>query len=177
IGGSIYFDLVATHPRIQALRGRCDVILRSGCYLTHDSVMLTNNFKRMLARTAALGSVSDAPRPALSVWGRIQSMPEPGLAIVNVGKRDVSYDVDLPVAETWFRSGTHTSPIRIAESIATVQINDQHTFLRVPANTELQIGDIVELGISHPCTTFDKWRLLYIVDEMYTVVEGVLTYF
>ena len=177
IGGSIYFDLVATHPRIHALRRRCEVILRSGCYLTHDSVMLTNNFKRVLARTAGLGAPSDAPRPALSVWGRIQSMPEPGLAILNVGKRDVSFDVDLPVAETWFRSGAHATPIRIAEPVTTVQINDQHTFFRVPANTELRVGDVVGLGISHPCTTFDKWKLLYIVDETYDVVEGILTYF
>lgn len=177
IGGSIYFDLVATHPRVHTLRDRCEIILRSGCYLTHDSKMLTDNFRRAQARTPDVGILGDGLRPALNVWGRIQSMPESGVAILNLGKRDVSYDVDLPVAEKWFRPSIHTVPLTFTEPATTTQINDQHTFLKVPPSSELRVGDVIGLGVSHPCTTFDKWRLLYVVNEGYDVVEGILTFF
>lgn len=177
IGGSIYFDLVATHRDVRALQGKCEIVLRSGCYLTHDSRMLTENFQRIRARTADPGVAGEAFRPALTVWGRVQSMPEPGLAILNVGKRDVSYDVDLPVAELWFRSGLHNVPVGIPGSAAVTQVNDQHAFLQLPVDSPLRVGDLVGLGVSHPCTTFDKWKLLYVLDEEYDVVEGILTFF
>lgn len=177
IGGSIFFDLVVSHPAVLGLRDRCDVVLRSGCYLTHDSLMLRDNLRRIHGRSSGLGIAGDAFRPALTVWGLVQSMPEPGLAIVNVGKRDVSHDIDLPIVERWFRRGLHTSPVAMPEPVTTTQINDQHLFLRVAAGTRLRIGDVVGLGVSHPCTTFDRWRLLHVIDERFDVVEGILTFF
>jgi D-serine dehydratase len=177
IGGSIYFDLVATHPDVGALKDRCEVILRSGCYLTHDSGMLTDNFRRIRARTPAVELPEPAFRPALTVWGLIQSLPEPGLAILNVGKRDVSYDVDLPVAERWFRIGLHAAPVAVPEPTVPIQIHDQHLMLRVSADSHYRVGDVVGLGISHPCTTFDKWRIVYVVNEGLDVTEGILTFF
>lgn len=177
IGGSIYFDLVATHPDVEALKDRCEVILRSGCYLTHDSGMLTDNFRRIRARTPAVDLAQPAFRPALTVWGVVQSLPEPGLAILNVGKRDVSYDVDLPIAERWFRSGLHAAPVPVPEPTVAIQINDQHLMLRVAVDSQYRVGDVVGLGISHPCTTFDKWRIVYVVNEGFDVTEGILTFF
>jgi D-serine dehydratase len=177
IGGSIYFDLVATHPEVEALKDRCEIVLRSGCYLTHDSGMLTHNFQKIRSRTPGLDVPGPAFRPALSVWGQVQSLPEPGLAILNVGKRDVSYDVDLPIAERWFRSGQHPAPVAVPEPTAAIQINDQHLMLRVASSTQYRVGDLVGLGISHPCTTFDKWKLVYVVNERFDVTEGILTYF
>jgi D-serine dehydratase len=177
IGGSMYFDLVATHPDVGALKDRCEVILRSGCYLTHDSRMLTENFRRIRARTAAVDIPEPAFRPALTVWGLVQSLPEPGLAILNVGKRDVSYDVDLPIAERWFRSGLHAAPVPVPEPTVPIQINDQHLMFRVPADSQYRVGDVMGLGISHPCTTFDKWRVVYVVNERFDVTEGILTFF
>jgi D-serine dehydratase len=35
----------------------------------------------------------------------------------------------------------------------------------------------VGLGISHPCTTFDKWRVIWVVDDAYDVVDAVTTRF
>ncbi len=175
IGGSMYFDLVATHPDVEALKDRCEVILRSGCYLTHDSGMLARNFLNVSARTPAVAG--PALRPALTVWGLVQSLPEPELAILNVGKRDVSYDVELPVVERWFRSGLHAEPVPIPEPAVAVQLNDQHLMLRVPRDSRYRIGDVLGLGVSHPCTTFDKWRLLYVVNERFDVTEGILTFF
>ena len=58
-------------------------------------------------------------------------------------------------------------------------MNDQHTYLRAPEGTvlDLQVGDRVGLGISHPCTTFDKWRWLPLVDNNYTVCDAIVTSF
>lgn len=177
IGGSIYFDLAVTHPDVRALKNRCEVILRSGCYLTHDSRMLARNFDRVRARTPELDTPAPAFRPALTVWGLIQSLPEPGLAILNVGKRDISFDVDLPVAERWFRHGLHAVPVAVPEPTVAKQINDQHLLMRVSPATHYRVGDLVGLGVSHPCTTFDKWKLLYVVDDRFDVIEGILTFF
>jgi len=33
------------------------------------------------------------------------------------------------------------------------------------------------LGISHPCTAFDKWQLIPVVDEEYRIVDVVRTFF
>lgn len=177
IGGSIYFDLVASHPVVRSLRDRCDIILRSGCYLTHDSLMLHENLQRIRQRSRDLDIPPAAFRPALTVWGVIQSMPEAGMAILNVGKRDVSHDIDLPVAEKWFRRDLHRLPQSMPVATTTTQINDQHLFLKIPEDAPLRIGDLIGLGVSHPCTTFDKWRLLYIIDDDYGVIEGILTFF
>jgi D-serine dehydratase len=176
LGGSIFFDIVATHPGVRAAREHFDVILRSGCYLTHDSRMLAGNFERMRARSPGIDAAG-GPRPALTVWGLIQSLPEPGLAILDVGKRDVSYDVDLPVAERWYRQGLHTMPVGLPEPAKATQINDQHLFLAVSSPTQYRVGDVIGLGISHPCTTFDKWRLLYVLDDQFEATEGILTFF
>jgi len=177
IGGSIYFDLVASHPVVALLKNRCDIVLRSGCYLTHDSLMLQDNMQRIHERSKMLGIPASAFRPALKVWGVIQSIPEPGLAILNVGKRDVSFDIHLPRAEKWFRRDLHRLPQPMPVMTTTTQINDQHLFLEVPDHSPLRIGDMIGLGVSHPCTTFDKWRLLYVINDDYDVTEGILTFF
>ena len=58
-------------------------------------------------------------------------------------------------------------------------LNDQHAYLRWDGAPPLalQVGDRVALGISHPCTTFDKWSLLMVVDEENRVVDAVKTFF
>jgi D-serine dehydratase len=35
------------------------------------------------------------------------------------------------------------------------------------------VGQLVGCGISHPCTTFDKWRWMPVVDDVYRVVDAV----
>jgi D-serine dehydratase len=42
---------------------------------------------------------------------------------------------------------------------------------------DLRFGDMIASGISHPCTAFDKWRFIPIVDDEYNVVDGLITYF
>jgi D-serine deaminase-like pyridoxal phosphate-dependent protein len=29
----------------------------------------------------------------------------------------------------------------------------------------MRIGDVVRLGLSHPCTAFDKWRLVPVITD------------
>ena len=89
-----------------------------------------------------------------------------------MGKRDVSHDLDLPLARQWYRPGLHARPQDLGAGFAVAGLNDQHACLRVPRDSPLRVGDLVGFGISHPCTTFDKWRLLYVVDDDYSGDRG-----
>jgi D-serine dehydratase len=171
-GGSAYYDLVA-----KVMSGGANgvvPILRSGCYLTHDSGF----YRRLLKRIEDRSVVGPAPRliPALEVWSRVISRPEPDQAIVLLGKRDVSYDIDLPMVRWWFREGRHAAP-RPTDDWVVTKLNDQHAYLQVPPRADLEVGDLLGFEISHPCTTFDKWSLLLEVEDDYTVHAGLKTFF
>jgi D-serine deaminase-like pyridoxal phosphate-dependent protein len=149
-GGSAYFDLVAA--KLGPLVGRATVILRSGAYQVHD-----DGFYRGISPMAGL-------RSAMHGWARVVSTPEPGLAILDGGKRDFPYDDGLPVSEF--------GPV--------LTVNDQHAYLDSGENA-LAVGQVVRLGLSHPCTAFDKWRMIPVVanaDEVDpAIVDFVSTYF
>ena len=65
---------------------------------------------------------------------------------------------------------------RLADAKVT-GLNDQHAYLRLDPGTALAPGDLVCLGISHPCTTLDKWRLIAVLDDEDNVIETVHTFF
>ena len=171
-GGSAYYDLVA-HVLSDRSRGMVP-ILRSGCYLTHDSGF----YRRLLSRIEDRAVAGPAPHliPALEVWSRVISRPQPDQAIVMMGKRDVSYDIDLPAARWTFREGRHDTRQSI-DALVVYKLNDQHAHLTVPARADLAVGDLLGFEISHPCTTFDKWSVLLEVDDDYTVLGGLKTFF
>jgi D-serine dehydratase len=171
-GGSAYYDLVA-HVLARKSPGIVP-ILRSGCYVTHD----VGFYRRLLTHIQRRAVEGPAPRlvPALEVWSRVISRPQPNQAIVLMGKRDVSFDIDLPVARWWFRDGSHDAPAAI-DGLIVHKLNDQHAWLSVPGDAELAVGDLLGFHISHPCTTFDKWSLLLEVDDDYTVLGGLKTFF
>jgi D-serine dehydratase len=194
-GGSAVFDLVAPAMRASAgdplllsrpVRG----LLRSGCYITHDHGFYGRMGDLASQRMAQKGQ----PHPpltcgtgfqaALEVWAVVQSRPEPHLAILNAGKRDLSFDMGLPTPLAWCPSGaTQAAQVQAAPSDWTVTaLNDQHAYLNLgavapEAPPPLQVGDRVALGISHPCTTFDKWRWMPLVDEELAVVGAITTGF
>jgi D-serine dehydratase len=174
-GGSAYFDLVTALPRVVGDRP-ARVVLRSGCYLTHDSDAYARAAKRMRERTPALESLGEGLRDALEVWSYVQSVPEPSLAILTMGKRDVSHDLALPFPRFVFRPGRDTAP-RPVRDCTIGALNDQHAYLALPAGSDVAVGDMIGCAISHPCTTFDKWRFLPIVDDDYRVVDAVTTWF
>ena len=170
-GGSALFDLVARdlRPRLsRPARG----VLRSGCYLTHDHVQ----YHKLLQCAGERLQLERTLEPALEVLSVVQSCAEPGLAHLSMGKRDVSYDRDLPVP-LWRaqRDDIATQPVPSHWHI--VALNDQHAHLRYdpnrPAHEHPCVGQIVGSGISHPCTTFDKWRWMPVVDAHYRVVDAI----
>jgi D-serine dehydratase len=116
-------------------------------------------------------------RPALEVWAQVQSRPEPGLALLTMGKRDASFDLDLPSVQWHFRHGRDALPQQAPADWKVSAMNDQHAYLRVPAEADVRVGDLIGSGISHPCTTFDKWRALFTVDDSYRVTGAILTFF
>lgn len=176
-GGSEFFDVVADRLRKADLGRPVQVVLRSGCYLTQDHLHYTRAFERILARGLGGSPVPGGLRPALEVWGCVQSRPEPTRAYVTGGKRDLSFDWELPTPALWYRDGTHRAPQAMPAGHRAIGINDQHLHLEVPADSPLAVGDLVGLGISHPCTTFDKWRLIYVVNDDYEVLDAVRTFF
>lgn len=98
------------------------------------------------------------------------------MLILGLGKRDVSYDYELPIVSNFYR-GTTPIPVEDLSSHKIVRLNDQHAYMEVPSDSPIKEGDTVSVGISHPCTTFDKWRHLYVVDSNYNVVDAVRTWF
>jgi D-serine deaminase-like pyridoxal phosphate-dependent protein len=168
-GGSAFFDRV-----VDCLTPAWDlelpvrVVLRGGCYLTHDS--------GLYERIGPLGTRAggDPLRPALEVWGAVLSRPEPELAIVGFGKRDVPFDIDLPIPMVASRGGGLRD---VRETLTVTALNDQHAYVRVAPGSELAVGELVGCGISHPCLAFDKWPLIPLVDDDYTVVGGIRTFF
>jgi D-serine dehydratase len=176
-GGSAFYDLVVKKFR-DALPGRETLLLiRSGCYITHDSIMYAQAFDALSGRDPALAAADGGLQPALTVWAYVQSRPEAEKAILCLGKRDISYD-DLPVPTVWYRPGSDmTAPVAVAEGHAVTGLNDQHCHLKLPASSPLQVGDMVAFGISHPCLTFDKWRVIHLVDDALSVVGSIRTYF
>jgi D-serine dehydratase len=181
-GGTAYFDRVAVAlQRIASLSRPLTPILRSGCYLTHDHGFYNRLLADMAGRQPDLFAKLPAGglQPALEVWSMVQSHPEPTLAILTMGKRDVSHDIDLPLPLWRHRPGSAAHPKGLPSGCRIEKMNDQHAYLRLPDELaqQLQVGDIVGCGVSHPCTTFDKWSLLLEVDEQYQVVGAVNTEF
>ncbi|MEM7024864.1 MAG: amino acid deaminase [Pseudomonadota bacterium] len=175
-GGSAFFDQVGTAFR-EADLGDVEIVLRSGCYLTHDSKMYRQLFEHLRDREPQVDEFGPGLQAALEVWGAVQSVPEPGLAITTMGKRDVSFDVHMPVPQAWFRPGSDDRPQALNGDFEVTGLNDQHAYIRTPETSPLKVGDLVSFGVSHPCTTFDKWQLLYVVDDDYRVIEAIRTFF
>ncbi len=175
-GGSAYFD-VAARALAKISGGEAKVLLRCGCYITHDSLFYQRLAQRFNERSARQNDSILGLQPALEVWGQVQSVPEPGLAIVNVGKRDISHDLELPTVRLSHRLSSSKAPTKVNRTWRVKALNDQHSHLTVPKNADIAVGDLIAFGVSHPCTTFDKWQLIWLVDNSYRVEGAVWTHF
>ncbi len=178
-GGSAIFDLVA--GRLNPVLGRpVRGLLRSGCYLTHDHGF----YRGMVAAVdQRLGcAAGESLRAAMEVWALVQSQPEPGLAILGAGKRDVSFDLAMPVPIARAAAG-HLTARNVPASWRITALNDQHAYLRwdvadvADAADAPVVGERIGLGISHPCTTFDKWHWMPVVEQDYRVSDAVTMHF
>jgi D-serine deaminase-like pyridoxal phosphate-dependent protein len=164
-GGSAWFDRVV--DRLAALPGGSRVLLRSGATITHDDGFYRE--RTPFRRVPAEGPLA----AALEIWAQVISAPEPGLAIVGMGKRDAPFDEGLPVPmEIRGADGAAVA----TTGITVTRLNDHHTYLST-SDVSLTPGDLVRFGISHPCTAFDKWRDIPVVDEDRRVVDVLHTFF
>jgi len=171
-GGSAAFDLVA--PVLAGGSKRLG-LLRSGCYVCHDHEHYGRYMHTMDER---MGTPLSAPslQPALEVWTQVLSSPEPGLALLNAGRRDLSFDAGWPLP-VWHLQGAER--LKAPAGWRVTGLNDQHAYLRwdPAACAGPAVGERVALGPSHPCTTFDKWAWMAIADESDRVVDAITTQF
>ena len=201
-GGSAIFDVVAS--KLVQFRSELRLsrpllpILRSGSYLTHDNGDCFRKGSKIVERMSSASAgepVSDFLLPALEVWAEIQSIPEAGLAIIAMGKRDVSFDKELPTPFAWLQRANckrvigdvvaRFDPNQLLQRISPahgrfemIKIMDQHSWLVFnEGQVSLAVGDVIGFGISHPCTTFDKWKWMPLVDDAYYVTGAIQTYF
>ena len=175
-GGSSYFDVVAEMLSARELRYRFTIVLRSGCYITHDSEFYEQMVTRLLGRSAAALSLGETLRPAIELWAYVLSRPEPGRIVAGLGKRDASFDIALPKPLGWSRPGSTKIGLLGADH-RTVRLDDQHAYLEVPLTTPLKVGDLISFGISHPCTTFDRWPVMYLADDELNITGAIRTFF
>jgi D-serine dehydratase len=172
IGGTAFLDRVLDAARQVA--GEFRVVIRSGCYVTHDHGFYRRKQEAMRARA---GDAVPDFIPALELWSVVQSTPSPGLAYLTFGKRDCSHDLELPMPLASLAAGEPLSSARpLAESRVT-GLNDQHAAMKIGEGEEVGLGDLVCCGLSHPCTAFDKWRVIPIVDDDYNVIDLYRTFF
>jgi D-serine deaminase-like pyridoxal phosphate-dependent protein len=165
-GGSAYFDQVAERLSGAWLPGHdLTVLLRSGAYVAHDDGIYTQR----TPYTRIPGSL-DA---ALEIWAQVTSVPEPGLAIVGMGKREAPYDAGLPVP---LRLRRRDGTVHPAGGLRLTDTNDHHAYVKVDGPPP-RPGDLLCFGISHPCTAFDKWEVIPVVDDDETVTDLIRTYF
>ncbi|MFF3344313.1 alanine racemase [Streptomyces sp. NPDC002779] len=167
-GGSAWFDAVAdVFARIPELSLPVLKLLRSGAYVSHDD----GHYRKLTPfnRVPAEGALE----PAFRLWTQVVSRPSAEQAFVNAGKRDAAYDIDLPLAQVVRRDGVE----RPAAGIEVTALSDQHAWLRTAPEADLEVGDWVGLGLSHPCTSFDKWPLIPVAEADGTVVDYIRTFF
>lgn len=174
--GSAWFDVVAEVFTGAGFGSSVEIVLRPGCYLTHDA----GSYRRALERMQRTNSVAAGLRPglqtALHLWAYVQSVPEPHRAIVGMGRRDAAFDAGLPVPALHLRPGRQ-SPAPVPPHWTVSKMMDQHAYLEINPADDIRVGDMLAFDICHPCLTFDKWRTLPVVDSRYQVIDIVQTFF
>ncbi|MFI6947267.1 alanine racemase [Streptomyces sp. NPDC050422] len=169
-GGSAWFDAVAdVFAEIPELSYPVLKLLRSGAYVSHDD----GHYRHLTPfnRVPEEGAL----QPSFRLWAQVVSRPTGEQAFLNAGKRDAAYDLDLPQAQV-VRSGRDGS-VRAATGIEITGLSDQHAWVRTDEGAELEVGDWVGMGLSHPCTSFDKWQLIPLVAADGTVTDYIRTFF
>jgi D-serine dehydratase len=174
--GSAWFDVVAEEFTAASATVNAEIVLRPGCYLTHDA----GNYRQAQLRMEKTNPIACKLQPgletALHVWAYVQSIPEPQKAIVGLGRRDAAFDSGLPIPALHYRPG-NAAPTPAPAHWEVSKLMDQHGFLAIAAGDDVRVGDMIGFDICHPCLTFDKWRVLPIVDSEYNVVDAAETYF
>jgi D-serine dehydratase len=174
--GSAWFDVVAEVFAGAEFGDSVEIILRPGCYLTHDAGSYRRAQERMRQSNPVAREMNSSLETALHVWAYVQSIPEPTRAIVGMGRRDAAFDSGLPVPVLHYKPGA-AKPTATPASWTVTKLMDQHAYLQIEPGDDIRVGDMVAFDICHPCLTFDKWRTLPVLDATYQVVDLVQTFF
>jgi len=172
--GSAWYDLIAEEFDKQQVRDRFLSVLRPGSYVVHDHGIYKEAQCCVLDRRDDL---TEGLQPAMEVWAHVQSMPEPGFAVIALGKRDVAFDAGMPSPLLRYQAGVIPATGDDVSACKVTAVMDQHAFMTVAPGVDLKIGDIISFGTSHPCLTFDKWRTCCLVGDDLSVIETLDTCF
>jgi D-serine dehydratase len=179
-GGSGFFDVVvATLKPVVEADGHSLLVLRSGAIFFYDHGTYRRTLSALDERQGfRLGgkvvAAAEAFRPALRIWAEVLSCPEPGLALCGMGMRDVAFDQGYPRPLRLYREGRLLGD---ATALEVKRLNDQHGYLAHDPSFDIRVGDVVELGISHPCTCLDRYHIVFGVDEAGRVRHAYPTVF
>jgi Predicted amino acid aldolase or racemase len=173
--GTVWYDVVCNIWLAANKPANCRIVIRPGCYITHDQGIYAEAQQQLKARDRIACDLGGDLTSALELIALVQSVPESRRAIVNFGKRDCAFDAGLPQPVAHYRNGKARA--FDARKVTSVGIMDQHCMLQLEAGSDIQVGDILVFGTSHPCLTFDKWKTLLLADDDYNVLEELDTLF
>jgi len=183
--GSAWYDVVAKELTNHDANSNYTVIIRPGCYLIHDTGIYQDAQNIVMQRSELAVQLSCEATgeltSSLEVWAYVHSIPEPGLAIIGLGKRDVAFDAGLPIPSLYFRPNSglveNRQPTKADPNWQVVKVMDQHCMMTIPNDALLLPGDLISFSTSHPCLTMDKWRLIGLVDDNFVIKKQIATYF
>lgn len=178
-GGSSLFDYVIVHCVPMTKRdGNTMLLLRNGACFFSDHGPIRDRLQALASRKllgeAASLRIAKSFRPALRLWAEVLSTHSDGTVICGLGLRDAAHDQGLPVPFYLWREGRRAADINGSGNLT--KLNDQHAFVQIPG-VEVQIGDVVEFGVRHPCTTIDKHDLIYGIGENEKIQTVFRTFF
>jgi D-serine dehydratase len=172
-GGSAFFDRVVIALGRRALP-EAQLVLRPGTYVSHDTGYYDRASPMGRQSTRPIG-VRSRLKPALEIWAHVLSRPQRDLVLLGMGRRDVPTDAGLP--NPLRLEPLHGQPKSCDKRFVIFAVNDQHAYMRVPPNSAISVGDMVVSGISHPCTAFDRWQAILVMDSKGTVTGALRTFF
>lgn len=173
--GSVWYDVVCNIWLTAKKPAQCRIVIRPGCYITHDKGIYDTAQQELMARDTVACDIGGDLTSALELVALVQSVPEKDRAIVNFGKRDCAFDAGLPQPLAHYRAGKALE--LKAGAITSTGVMDQHCMLKLAEGCDVQVDDILVFGTSHPCLTFDKWKVLLLTDDEYNVVDELETLF
>ena len=174
--GSAWYDLVAETFTVAELPSQVQLLIRPGCYVFFDTGIYLQAQQQLLARSPLAAGLGGQLHNALEVWAYVLSRPEPGLAVIGLGKRDMAFDAGLAQVSQHYRPG-RDAPCPADPAWRLLKMMDQHAVMQLPVTADVAVGDMLSFTGSHPCLTLDKWRYLAVLDEDYQIRTLYPSYF
>lgn len=107
--GTVWYDVVCNIWLAAKKPARCRIVIRPGCYITHDLGIYDIAQKALVARDPIACDLGGDLTSALELMAMVQSVPEADRAVVNFGKRDCAFDARTPQPIARYRNGEQLS--------------------------------------------------------------------